>query len=226
MAGRVRRPVIFPLSNPTDRAEATPHDLLEWTEGRAVIGTGSPFPPVRRDGHEFRIDQTNNAYVYPGIGLGAIAAKARRISDGMFLAAARTIADMSPAKRDPQANLLPPLVEARAALVSRGACGRQTGASRRACRRDVGRGAHRRDQGQDVGAGLRGLRAACEADRSSSDDTNCGNACLVGHTSQARAISREPIQRSRSKIRLANNKNFSRLRSRLEQIQTRTRQQF
>ncbi len=114
MAARVRRPVIFPLSNPTDRAEATPHDLLEWTEDRAVIGTGSPFPPVERDGRNVRIDQTNNAYVYPGIGLGAIAAKARRISDAMFLAAARTIADMSPAKHDPQANLLPPLVKSRA----------------------------------------------------------------------------------------------------------------
>jgi len=113
MADRVRRPVIFPLSNPTERAEATPQDLMEWTEGRAVIGTGSPFPPVERDGHTFRVDQTNNAYVYPGIGLGAIAAKARRISDGMFLAAARTIAAMSPAKRDPQANLLPPLVRSR-----------------------------------------------------------------------------------------------------------------
>ena len=107
MADRVRRPVIFPLSNPTDRAEATPHDLLEWTEGRAVIGTGSPFPTVQRDGHAFRIDQTNNAYVYPGIGLGAIAVDAPRISDGMFLAAAKTVADMSPAKLDPQANLLP-----------------------------------------------------------------------------------------------------------------------
>src|ERR1700689_3096717 len=113
MADRVRRPVIFPLSNPTERAEATPQDLMEWTEGRAVIGTGSPFPPVERDGHSFRVDQTNNAYVYPGIGLGAIAAKARRISDGMFLAAARTIAEMSPAKHDPQANLLPPLVRSR-----------------------------------------------------------------------------------------------------------------
>jgi malate dehydrogenase (oxaloacetate-decarboxylating) len=113
MADRVRRPVIFPLSNPTERAEATPQDLMEWTEGRAVIGTGSPFPPVERDGHSFRVDQTNNAYVYPGIGLGAIAAKARRISDGMFLAAARTIAEMSPAKNDPQANLLPPLVRSR-----------------------------------------------------------------------------------------------------------------
>jgi malate dehydrogenase (oxaloacetate-decarboxylating) len=113
MGDRVRRPVIFPLSNPTERAEATPHDILEWTEGRAVIGTGSPFPAIQREGHTFRIDQTNNAYVYPGIGLGAIAAKAPRISDGMFLEAARVIAAMSPAKHDPQANLLPPLTEIR-----------------------------------------------------------------------------------------------------------------
>jgi malate dehydrogenase (oxaloacetate-decarboxylating) len=114
MAAQVRRPVIFPLSNPTERCEATPQDLLDWTGGRAVIGTGSPFPPVLRDGKPFRIDQTNNAYVYPGIGLGAIAVEAPRISDGMFLAAARTIAEMSPAKRDPRANLLPPLTELRA----------------------------------------------------------------------------------------------------------------
>jgi malate dehydrogenase (oxaloacetate-decarboxylating) len=113
MAMHVRRPVIFPLSNPTDRAEATPHDLDVWTEGRAVIGTGSPFPPLRRNGKDFRVDQTNNAYVYPGIGLGAIAADARRISDGMFLSAARTIAELSPAKRDPHANLLAPLGEIR-----------------------------------------------------------------------------------------------------------------
>ena len=113
MAGHVQQPVIFPLSNPTVRAEATPVDLDAWTEGRAVIGTGSPFPPIKRGGREFRVDQTNNAYVYPGIGLGAIATDARRISDGMFLAAARTIADNSPAKRDPEANLLPPLVEIR-----------------------------------------------------------------------------------------------------------------
>jgi malate dehydrogenase (oxaloacetate-decarboxylating) len=113
MAEHVQRPVIFPLSNPTERAEATPADLDAWTEGRAVIGTGSPFPPVKRNGRKFRIDQTNNAYVYPGIGLGAIATDARRISDRMFLAAARTIADNSPAKRDPQANLLPPLVDIR-----------------------------------------------------------------------------------------------------------------
>jgi malate dehydrogenase (oxaloacetate-decarboxylating) len=114
MADRVRRPVILLLSNPTERAEATPQQLFAWTEGHAVIGTGSPFPPIIRNGRPFRVDQTNNAYVYPGIGLGAIVAKARRISDGMFLAAARTIATMSPAKRDPQANLLPPLVQSRA----------------------------------------------------------------------------------------------------------------
>jgi len=79
----------------------------------AIISTGSPFPPLRRNGRELRVDQTNNAYVYPGIGLGAIAVRARRISDGMFLAAANAIAAHSPTKRDPTANLLPPLVEIR-----------------------------------------------------------------------------------------------------------------
>lgn len=113
MASRVAIPLIFPLSNPTDRSEASPQDLLAWTEGRAVIGTGSPFPPLKRDGGEFRVDQTNNAYVYPGIGLGAIAARARRISDRMFLAAARAIAELSPARRDRNAALLPPLGELR-----------------------------------------------------------------------------------------------------------------
>ena len=113
MARHAPCPIIFPLSNPTERAEATPDDLLEWTDGRAVIGTGSPFPPVRRHGRDVRVDQTNNAYVYPGIGLGAIAVQARAISDDMFLAAARTVAELSPARRDPQANLLPPLVELR-----------------------------------------------------------------------------------------------------------------
>jgi malate dehydrogenase (oxaloacetate-decarboxylating) len=113
MASHVPRPIIFPLSNPTERSEATPQDLFIWTDGRAVVGTGSPFPPIQRNGREFRVDQTNNAYVYPGIGLGAIATQARRISDGMFLAAARVIAELSPARRDPAANLLPPLVELR-----------------------------------------------------------------------------------------------------------------
>ena len=113
MARHVRRPIIFPLSNPTDRSEATPAELDKWTEGRAVIGTGSPFPPLKRNGKAFRIDQTNNAYVYPGIGLGAIATGSRRISDGMFLAAAHAIAEKSPAIHDSGANLLPPLRQIR-----------------------------------------------------------------------------------------------------------------
>jgi len=113
MASHAARPIIFPLSNPTERSEATPQELSAWTQDRAVIGTGSPFPPLKRNGADFRVDQTNNAYVYPGIGLGAIAARASAISDGMFLAAARTIARLSPALHDPEANLLPPLVELR-----------------------------------------------------------------------------------------------------------------
>ena len=113
MARHVRQPIIFPLSNPTERSEATPAELDSWTEGRAVIGTGSPFPPLKRNGKVFRADQTNNAYVYPGIGLGAIATGSRRISDGMFLAAAHVVAAKSPAIDDPGANLLPPLRQIR-----------------------------------------------------------------------------------------------------------------
>ena len=113
MARCTQRPIIFPLSNPTDRSEATPQDILAWTEDRAVVGTGSPFPPLIRGGRTFRIDQVNNAYVFPGVGLGVIAIKARHISQGMFLAAARAIVELSPAKRDPNANLLPPLAESR-----------------------------------------------------------------------------------------------------------------
>jgi malate dehydrogenase (oxaloacetate-decarboxylating) len=108
-----QQPVIFPLSNPTSRSEATPSDLLAWTEGRAVIGTGSPFPPVLKNGIYMRVDQTNNSYVFPGIGLGAIVVRARRISDGMLLAAARALAEVSPSKRDSKANLLPPVTELR-----------------------------------------------------------------------------------------------------------------
>jgi malate dehydrogenase (oxaloacetate-decarboxylating) len=108
-----QQPIIFPLSNPTSRSEATPNDLLAWTEGRAVIGTGSPFPPVVKNGVPVRIDQTNNSYVFPGIGLGAISVQAWRISEGMLLAAARALAEASPSKRDSNANLLPPVTELR-----------------------------------------------------------------------------------------------------------------
>src|SRR5436190_917349 len=100
MAENNRRPVIFPLSNPTSRAEATPDDIQRWSHGRAVIGTGSPFPPLMRDGRELKVDQTNNSYIFPGVGLGVIAAQARRLTDTMFMAAAKALAALSPARND------------------------------------------------------------------------------------------------------------------------------
>ncbi|MGA2961263.1 MAG: NAD-dependent malic enzyme [Candidatus Korobacteraceae bacterium] len=107
MAANVARPVIFPLSNPTSRSEATPQDLMAWTGERAVIGTGSPFPPVMRNGKLMAVDQTNNAYIFPGVGLGVLAMNARRVTDSMFMAAAKALADASPAARDPEDTLLP-----------------------------------------------------------------------------------------------------------------------
>lgn len=113
MATHVKQPIIFPMSNPTSRAEAKPADLMAWTNGRAILGTGSPFDEVIKNGKPFRVDQTNNAYIFPGMGLGVIAVKAKRVTDKMFMAAAKALADCSPAKNDPQANLLPPLTQIR-----------------------------------------------------------------------------------------------------------------
>jgi malate dehydrogenase (oxaloacetate-decarboxylating) len=113
MASHVNRPIIFPLSNPTVNAEAKPSDLMEWTSGKVIIGTGSPFGTVQKDGKPFRVDQTNNAYIFPGMGLGIIAVKAKRVTDSMFMAAAKALASVSPAKEDKHANLLPPLTKIR-----------------------------------------------------------------------------------------------------------------
>ena len=113
MATSVAHPVIFPLSNPTSRAEATPQDLMTWTDGKAIVGTGSPFPPILKNGSFVRVDQTNNSYVFPGIGLAAIAVRATRISDAMLMAAARALAHLSPTRRNPVSNLLPPVTDAR-----------------------------------------------------------------------------------------------------------------
>jgi malate dehydrogenase (oxaloacetate-decarboxylating) len=113
MAEINRRPVIFPLSNPTSRAEATPDDIQRWTDARAVIGTGSPFPPLMRDGRPFKVDQTNNSYIFPGVGLGVIAVRARRLTDTMFMAAAKALAALSPARTDTGGNLLPPVTALR-----------------------------------------------------------------------------------------------------------------
>ncbi len=101
------RPVILPLSNPTDRAEASPADLLRWTDGMALVGTGSPFPPVLLEGRTYAIGQGNNVLAFPGVGLGALAVGARELPDEAFLAAAETIVELAP--RDEGAPIYPPL---------------------------------------------------------------------------------------------------------------------
>jgi malate dehydrogenase (oxaloacetate-decarboxylating) len=99
----------LPLSNPISRCEATPGDLLKWTQGRALVATGSPFSDVQFEGRTVAIGQCNNSYIFPGMGLGVIAVGARRVTDEMFLAAARALADCSPVLQNPQAPLLPSL---------------------------------------------------------------------------------------------------------------------
>jgi malate dehydrogenase (oxaloacetate-decarboxylating) len=113
MAAHVERPVIFPLSNPTSRSEATPADLIRWTEGRAIIGTGSPFQSVPWQHRQLPVDQTNNAYIFPGLGLGILAVRATRVTDSMFTAAAQCLAELSPARSGKSDRLLPPVSEIR-----------------------------------------------------------------------------------------------------------------
>jgi malate dehydrogenase (oxaloacetate-decarboxylating) len=113
MARHTERPIVFPLSNPTSRVEATPAELIAWTDGRALIATGSPFEDVEYGGRRHPIAQCNNSYVFPGIGLGVRAVRARRVSDAMFMAAARALADVAPARRERDGALLPPLSESR-----------------------------------------------------------------------------------------------------------------
>jgi len=109
MAKHAGRPVIFPLSNPTSKSEAVPVDLINWTDGRALVATGSPFPPVVFENRVINIGQCNNAFVFPGVGLGVIASGARRVTNEMFVAAARALAEFSPALQDPTASLYPSL---------------------------------------------------------------------------------------------------------------------
>ena len=111
MAKHTLRPVILPLSNPTSRSEATPQDLMNWTEGKALVGTGSPFGPVAVNGHEMQVTQTNNAYIFPGLALGIIASKAKRVTDGMIKSAAEELVKRLP--KDKQGSLLPPISEVR-----------------------------------------------------------------------------------------------------------------
>jgi malate dehydrogenase (oxaloacetate-decarboxylating) len=113
MAKYSQRPVIFPLSNPTSRSEAKAQDLMDWTEGRALIGTGSPFDPVDVGGKKIAVTQTNNSYIFPGLALGILASKAKRVTDTMVKAAAEELGRHLPTQTNKQAGLLPPLSEAR-----------------------------------------------------------------------------------------------------------------
>src|SRR5216683_1474416 len=113
MARKVQRPIIFPLSNPTDKSEAKPDDLIRWTDARAQVATGSPFAPVSYGGRVMPIAQCNNVYIFPAMGLGVVASGARRVTDAMMLAAARALAANSPALKDSSASLLPPLTDIR-----------------------------------------------------------------------------------------------------------------
>jgi malate dehydrogenase (oxaloacetate-decarboxylating) len=108
MAAHTERPIILPMSNPTELSEATPADLIAWTDGRVLVATGSPFGPVEHGGIRYQIGQANNALVFPGIGLGVIAARAARITDGMLAAAAYAVAGLTETSV-PGAPLLPPI---------------------------------------------------------------------------------------------------------------------
>lgn len=107
MGQHCERPIIFPLSNPTSRAEAVPADIMQWTEGRALIATGSPFAPVNYQGKLHQIVQCNNSYIFPGIGLGVIASGATRVTDSMLMASSNALADCSPLLNDSEGDLLP-----------------------------------------------------------------------------------------------------------------------
>ncbi len=112
MAAATDRPIILPLSNPTSRAEATPTELLSWTEGRALVATGSPLDDVVHDGVTHHISQANNVYVFPGLGLGARVANVSQITDSMLLAAATGVAEQSPCRTgEATAGVLLPLDE-------------------------------------------------------------------------------------------------------------------
>jgi len=117
MARKVPRPILFPLSNFTAKSEAKPDDLIRWTEGLALVATGSPFAPVDYGGRTIPIAQCNNVFIFPAMGLGVVASGARRVTDGMMLAAARALAANSPALKDSSASLLPALSDIRKVAV-------------------------------------------------------------------------------------------------------------
>lgn len=103
------QPIIFPLSNPSRQIEAHPGDVIAWTEGNAIVATGSPFDSVEYMGNTYEISQCNNSYIFPGIGLGVISCYASRISDEMLMVASTTLAELAPVSKDPRVGILPPL---------------------------------------------------------------------------------------------------------------------
>jgi malate dehydrogenase (oxaloacetate-decarboxylating) len=117
MAAHTQRPIIFAISNPPGRAEANPTDLIAWTNGQALIATGSPFPPVTYKGLTYVVAQVNNAMLYPGLGLGVIVSRATRISDSMFAAAAGAVSSLVTV-RQPGASLLPHVDDLRSVSVT------------------------------------------------------------------------------------------------------------
>jgi malate dehydrogenase (oxaloacetate-decarboxylating) len=114
MLGYAERPVIFPLSNPTSHSEARPVDLIAWTDGRALVATGSPFAPVPHGGRAIRIAQGNNAFIFPGLGLGTLVAEAREVTDGMLLAAAERLSEETEARAGGDEALFPTMGDLRA----------------------------------------------------------------------------------------------------------------
>lgn len=107
MASHVERPMIFPLSNPTRLHEAKPEDINKWTKGKALIATGSPFPPVKYEGKEYEVAECNNSTCFPGIGLGCVLSRTKLLSDKMLVAAVKALAAQSPALKNPDKGLLP-----------------------------------------------------------------------------------------------------------------------
>ncbi|TGO62126.1 hypothetical protein BOTNAR_0118g00020 [Botryotinia narcissicola] len=113
MASHIDRPIVFPLSNPTRLHEADPKDINEWTKGKALIATGSPFPPVKYEGHEYEVAECNNSTCFPGIGLGCVLSRTKLLSDKMLVSAVKALAAQSPALKNPDKGLLPDVADVR-----------------------------------------------------------------------------------------------------------------
>lgn len=118
MAKHADRPIILPLSNPTSHTEVTPSAAIEWTEGRAIIATGSPFQPVEHGGRTHLIGQANNVYIFPGMGLGILAVRARTVTDGMFLNAAKALAELTPPSVVANGQMYPSIADVRDVAVA------------------------------------------------------------------------------------------------------------